>query len=674
MSDHTILLGGIGGDSHSVGLTILRQALSANGYRVHYLGTHNDLDSFFRAAALCNVVMMSSMDGHTRYYLREFPELMRRSEARGPLWYLGGNLHIGDAFGYEAMFREMGFDRVFVNFVDVNTVLETLARDLHEVEPAAHYPTLWERLFTPELHVRSSASDELLPPDEFDAERREVLEGWKTGRAAARLEENAEFLGRQPSWAACQESVNGGGHPPLAQPRSGVTLEADQIKLFRVFKSVGVRVLSYQVDSLTRNNNYAGAEESIRESHALGVSTLNGFPVINHGVPALRRIISDVKVPLQARHSTRDPRLLAEISYAGGVTSFEGGAICYNIPYYKNYPLNESLRRWQYVDRLTGLYHERFGIVLDREFFGTLTATLIPPSLAIAANLIETMLAVRQGVKSVSLGYAEQGHRAQDIAAIRVLRKMADELLGHLGYKDVQVSTVFHQYMAAFPESATRAEELIYNSAITMGLSGATRVLVKTPVEAVKIPTLEDNVSAINLVHRGLADASRLSADEARVAAECAVIEREAQAIIDSVLLCGGGGLAEGVVEGFRRGYLDIPFSPSIYNRNEVVTARDVEGAVRFLSCGNLRFDCELVEFHREKIDERLRAEGLNGATQAYLLVERDVLRIPRGQYEGWPLDLPAATASQVEPLPAADTRGDLPLSHDSAYVLSSQT
>ena len=52
----------------------------------------------------------------------------------------------------------------------------------------------------------------------------------------------------------------------LVQPRSGVALVDEQISLFRNFKQAGVRVLSYQVDSLTRNNNYAGAEEAIRDS------------------------------------------------------------------------------------------------------------------------------------------------------------------------------------------------------------------------------------------------------------------------------------------------------------------------------------------------------------------------------------------------------------------------
>jgi methylaspartate mutase epsilon subunit len=599
---HSVLLGGIGGDSHSVGLNILRQALTADGYRVRYLGTQNRVEDFFRHAALADAVMISSMDGHGRYYLRDFPELMQKYQAHRPLWYLGGNLHIGSAFGYERHFREMGFDQVFVKFVDIEKVLATLRRDLHEVTPAADCPTLWEQPASASGILPGKVPDRKLEPPEFERQRREVLEQWRTGRAAASLEENAEYLGRQPSFPAIQARAKSLRPPVLAQPRSGVARLPQQVKLFKAFKAAGARVLSYQVDSLTRNNNYAGAEEAIRESRLSGDSTLNGFPVINHGVRGLRKVMAEVGVPLQTRHSTRDPRLLAEISYAGGVTSFEGGAVCYNVPYYRDYPLDESVRAWQYVDRLTGLYHERFGVALDREFFGTLTATLIPPCVAVAVNVIEAVLALQQGVKCVSLGYAEQGNRAQDIAAVRALGQMAREVIANLGFKDVQVSTVFHQYMAAFPETQRRAEELIYNSAVTAALSGATRVLTKTAVESSRIPTVADNVAALGLVLRGVSDARALGVDEALVAEECALIRREAGAIIESVIYCGGGSITEGVVTAFRKGYLDIPFSPSIHNRNEVSTARDLEGAVRLLSPGQLQLDKETLEFHRDRM------------------------------------------------------------------------
>jgi len=616
----------------------LRQALITHGYKVHYLGTQNRIDDFFEWASLCNVVMISSMDGHSHYYLRQFPKMIKEYNAYGPLWYLGGNLHIGDGVGCEHEFIEMGFDRVFVKFVDVMTVLQTLDRDLSDKEPVAEAPNLWERTSQFLLRWSTDVDDQKLDWEQVTRARPGVLEAWKTGAQAKDLEENADFLSRQPSFPKIQAQVNSGRQSTLIQPRSGVPLLEMQIKLFQAFKSSGVRVLSYQVDSLTRNNNYAGAAEAIRESRSNGISTINGFPVINHGVSGLRQVIRQVKAPLQTRHSTRDPRLLAEICYAGGVTSFEGGAICYNIPYYKNYPLDESIKNWQYVDRLTGFYYERFGITLDREFFGTLTATLIPPSIAIVVNIIEALLAVRQGVKSVSLGYAEQGHRIQDIAAIRALRMMATEILQNMGYKDVQVNTIFCQYMAAFPENQQRAVDLIYNSAITARLSGATRVISKTPAEAFRIPSLDDNAYGISIVAQGFSDAVNHPVDEDRVFQECEIIREEAQAIFESVIYCGRGDLAKGVVSGFQKGLLDIPFAPSRYNRGEVMTARDVEGAVRFLSTGNLQFDRELRQFNQEKMADRRRADGLSSGKQSYLLIENDVLRVPRCQYDQWPL------------------------------------
>lgn len=635
---HTILLGGIGGDSHSVGLHILRQALSMNGYKVRYLGIQNRLEEFCQLAPMCNLVMISSMDGHTRYYLREWPELRKIYPKQKSLWYLGGNLCIGDAGGYESYFLKMGFDRVFVKFTDVNTVLEIIERDLSGVEPMPDCSTLWERSTTFQRSLSSTVADVLVDATLFERARPEILEGWKTGRTAKDLAANAEFLARQESFPRIQDRVNCGRLPMLIQPRSGVPVIEEQVKMFLALKGLGVRVLSYQVDSLTRNNDYSSAEEAIRDSRASAVSTINGFPIINHGVSGLRRIISEVRTPLQARHSTRDPRLLAEISYAGGVTAFEGGAICYNIPYYKDYPLDQSIRMWQYVDRLTGLYYERFNIKLDREFFGTLTAVLVPPCLAIAVCIIESILAIQQGVKCLSLGYAEQGHRIQDIAAVRVLGDMAREIITRSGYKDIQINTVFHQHMAAFPTDRKRAEDLIYNSAITASLSMATRVMVKTPAEAYKVPALEDNLVGVRLAMCGAHDSTRVVIDEARVKEECVIIRKEAQAILDSIILCGRGSIAEGVVSGFRKGFIDIPFSPSIYNRGEVTTARDCEGAVRFISTGNLQFDRELREFHRDKMSARRHAERIISSKQDYQLIERDVMQVARGHYDRWPL------------------------------------
>ena len=317
---HTILLGGLGGDSHSVGLTILRQSLSANGYQVRYLGTQNTIADFFQMASLTNLVMISSMDGHARYYLREFPSLIREFNTNGTIWYLGGNLAVSE--GSERDFVEMGFNRVFMKFIDLKAVLNMLDQDLAGAPPIANYPELWKHTLPATYSFPSVASDSLLEHETFESRRREVLEHWKTGNGARDIASNAQFLMRQPSFPGIQAQVRTHYGQILVQPRSGVALIREQIKLFETFRRAGVKVLSYQVDSLTRNNNYAGAEEAIRDSRLYGTSTLNGFPVVNHGVNGLRRIAQQTRLPLQTRHSTRDPRLLAEISYAGGVTSF----------------------------------------------------------------------------------------------------------------------------------------------------------------------------------------------------------------------------------------------------------------------------------------------------------------------------------------------------------------
>ena len=92
------------------------------------------------------------------------------------------------------------------------------------------------------------------------------------------------------------------------------------------------------------------------------------------------------------------------------------------------------------------------------------------------------------------------------------------------------------------------------------------------------------------------------------------------------------------MVKAFQEGILDIPFAPSLYNRGEVMTARDAEGAVRFLRLGKLPFDRDLREFHDHRMNDRRRSEGLVNNRSDNELVEKDVLRIARGQYESWPL------------------------------------
>ena len=61
------------------------------------------------------------------------------------------------------------------------------------------------------------------------------------------------------------------------------------------------------------------------------------------------------------------------------------------------------------------------------------------------------------------------------------------------GFEDYQLSTVFHQWMGGFPENESMAYSVICWGAAAAAMSGATKVIVKTPHEAAGVPTKETN-------------------------------------------------------------------------------------------------------------------------------------------------------------------------------------
>ncbi|MEA5386409.1 hypothetical protein VB773_10350 [Haloarculaceae archaeon H-GB2-1] len=140
----------------------------------------------------------------------------------------------------------------------------------------------------------------------------------------------------------------------------------------------------------------------------------------------------------------------------GRLPELRGGPISYNIPYTSGYTLEETIEHWQFVDRLAGAYTER-GVTINREPFGPLTGTLVPPSIAITVMLVEGLLAATQGVRSITLGYGQLGNLVQDVAALRALRSLGEEYLPD----DVTVTTVFHEWMGGFPPDESRAYGVI---------------------------------------------------------------------------------------------------------------------------------------------------------------------------------------------------------------------
>ena len=474
-----------------------------------------------------------------------------------------------------------------------------------------------------------------IPDAEFEALRQEVLTQWPTGKDV-NLEEAIAYHKAMPEYRSFSKKLVAAKKEgrTLVQPRAGVPVVEEHIKLMQYLEEYGeADLLPSTIDSYTRQNRYEEAENGIAESIRLGRAMMNGFPAVNHGVAKCRQVIESVKVPMQVRHGTPDARLLTEITFAGGFTSYEGGGISYNLPYCKNVPMERTIRDWQYVDRLTGLYEE-MGVSINREPYGPLTGTLVPPCISHAAAIIEALLAAEQGVKNITVGYGQCGNLRQDVAAIRTLEELTDEYLKKYGYDDVEVTTVLHQWMGGFPADEDKAFGVISTGSLIAALSKATKVIVKTPHEAVGIPTMEANAEGLRCTKQVVNMLAEQTLASAAVEEEKEIIRMETRCIVDKCFELGNGDIAVGVCRAVEAGVLDVPFAPCRYNAGLMLPCRDNNGAIRILNPGNLPFNKELLDYHAGKIAERAEAENRKPSFQ---MVIDDVYAIGKGRLVGRP-------------------------------------
>lgn len=475
-----------------------------------------------------------------------------------------------------------------------------------------------------------------LTEEEFLKERSEVLSTWKTGKdSQLNFDESIKYLKSVPDHKnfAIKLAQTKGGRT-LVQPRAGVPVISKHIELLEYLEKSGADFLPSTIDSYTRQNRYIEAENGIEESLKQDRAMLNGFPAVNHGVTGCKAVLESINVPLQARHGTPDSRLLAEIIHASGWTSNEGGAISYNLPYAKSVSIEDSIRYWQYCDRLVG-YYEEHGVHINREPFGPLTGTLVPPSISHTIGIIEALLAATQGVKNITVGYGMGGNVVQDVAAIRSLEKLTNKYLNKFGFNDVIVTTVFHQWMGGFPMDESEAMGLIAMSSTIAALSKANKMITKTPHESIGVPTKEANgqgIKASKIVTQMLAE--QKMPDSKELDDEINQIEKEVDCLMDCVLKVGAGDIAQGTVKAFEQGLLDIPFAPSKYNAGLILPARDKDGYIRILEFGKLGFTDDIKEFHKNKIAERAASEG---RPVTFQLTIDDIYAVSTGHLVGHP-------------------------------------
>jgi methylaspartate mutase epsilon subunit len=188
--------------------------------------------------------------------------------------------------------------------------------------------------------------------------------------------------------------------------------------------------------------------------------------------------------------------------------------------------------------------------------------------------------------------------------------------------------------MGGFPQDEAKAFAVISWGSTVAALAHATKVIVKTPHEAIGVPTMEANAQGLRCTKQIITMLGEQTVDTNSLMDEKVIISSETRCIVDKVFELGGGDIAKGAVRAFQAGILDIPFAPSRYNAGKVLPARDNEGAIRLFDPGALPLTSELLEFHRNKIAARAKFEKRDISFQ---MVIDDVYAISKGRLVGRP-------------------------------------
>src|SRR5262249_20944100 len=155
---------------------------------------------------------------------------------------------------------------------------------------------------------------------------------------------------------------------------------------------------------------------------------------------------------------------------------------------------------------------------------------LCPPSLLIAITVLECIFFRAHGLRSVSLSYAQQTSQSQDIEALSALRILAAEYLS-----DMDWHVVLYTYMGVYPASRDGALRLLCDSAELAVRGDAARLIVKTSAEATRVPTVAENIEALELAGAVAAASQRLLLGPADPPTDSGVLD-QARALIEAVL------------------------------------------------------------------------------------------------------------------------------------------
>ena len=477
---------------------------------------------------------------------------------------------------------------------------------------------------------------ERIPEDAFMEMRKEVLAIWPTGKEVD-LEEAVQYQLALPDskrFHKVLQRIHDEGRISLF-PRQGTPLLEDEIALIRSLNELDIHLLPFTTDSYTRNLQLDKVERGLQESVRTGRPALNGWPIINHGVKTNRRVVEACDGALDPRSSRIGQSMVAEIAFASGMNAFPNSFFGWIAGYDKKATVEECIETAQYTGRLIGYYADH-GVIITTDCHGWLPNFVIPMSVNMATQIIESLISAKQGVKSVFPQVNIQGCLTQDLADMRVLPRLMRQYLDRFGHSDVIIPGVFGSQspLYPFPQELGSAFGYIGYTAMTAALGGVDVCSVKTVDEAAGVPSEDshrESYRAAQWIFGVMKDQS-FEVDNEAIHREEEVAAAEVTAILEKVLELGDGDVAVGTVRAVEAGVLDSPFSINIHTADKVLGIKDNEGITRYLDFGNLPIPEDIKDFHRQRVVEREKAEGRK---MDYYAAIEDFWAISRGGLKG---------------------------------------
>ncbi|PWW54819.1 methylaspartate mutase [Actinokineospora spheciospongiae] len=356
----------------------------------------------------------------------------------------------------------------------------------------------------------------------------------------------------------------------VVQPRMGFgdpVAMRDGLRATRDADATTVGTLT--LDSYTRVGDHQAAAKALRER-----APLNGYPIVSHSTETTAALLDGIRdsgFPVQVRHGSAQPQDIVHALTAAGLDATEGGPISYCLPYGRT-PIRESIANWRETCELLAEHADTPHL---ESFGGCLLGQLCPPGLLVAVSVLEALFFTRYGITSVSLSYAQQTHPAQDEEAIRALRTLAARYLP----AGTDWHVVLYGYMGVYPTTRRGALRLLQASAELAARTGTERLIVKTVAEAHRIPTIAENVQALEVA----ATAARETVPTATTA-DTGILG-EAKALVEAVLDLDDD-LGRAFAEAFARGLLDVPFCLHPDNAGQSRSTVGADGRLRWTAVG----------------------------------------------------------------------------------------